>query len=529
MESLEERRLLAFSALIDFQPPNVPTQAGYKADTGAVFALRSNGLSYGWNATNNTGIDRNSKKSPNQAYDTFIQMQNGGNFTWEIAVPNGTYDVRPIAGDATDANAFYHILAEGQNIIFGRPSSPSQMWVGGNMPVNVTDGRLTISNGASAVNNKIVLIEIRKAAPTAPSNLTAVATSASSIQLNWKDNAINEDAYVVERKPGGTNNWQVVANLGANSTSYTDTGLSAGTQYFYQVRASNDVGLSFASPAAMATTPSVPASAPAAPTNLTVVSASNSLATLIWTDNSDNEESFIIQKIGYSGTFENFKTVPAGSTWAQVSLNSASTNSFRVVARNSTGGNSDPSNVVQIITKPEPPIYPGAQAVNGTTIDVFWDSLDSCQFHVERLNSATGQWERIASDLLSLSYRDTGLTPGTSYSYRIIAVAANSAGDSDPSDVVTAKTAPVAVTGLQVTGKSASSVTLKWNDLASEDYYSIERSTDGVNWTSVLLYADTTSYTFTGLASGQTYFFRIRGLVYGGTAGEQGATVSATL
>ena len=68
MESLEERRLLAFSALIDFQPPNAPTQSSYKADTGAVFGARSGGLSYGWNATNSTGIDRNSKKY--QAYDT---------------------------------------------------------------------------------------------------------------------------------------------------------------------------------------------------------------------------------------------------------------------------------------------------------------------------------------------------------------------------------------------------------------------------------------------------------------------------
>ena len=36
-ERLEDRRLLAFNALVDFQPPNVPTQSGYQKDTGAVF------------------------------------------------------------------------------------------------------------------------------------------------------------------------------------------------------------------------------------------------------------------------------------------------------------------------------------------------------------------------------------------------------------------------------------------------------------------------------------------------------------
>jgi fibronectin type 3 domain-containing protein len=366
--------------------------------------------------------------------------------------------------------------------------------------------------------------KVRKTVPTSPSNLTATALSASSIQLNWKDNATNEDRMIVEQYVASSNAWQIVATLAANSTSFLNTGLTAGTKYTYQIRAANDVGSSQPSNAASATTPSVPALAPAAPTNLTF-SGSFFIATLNWTDNSNNEEKFVIQTIGYSGGFETVKEVLANSTSTSVYLHSASTNSFRVIARNSAGGNSDPSNVVDIVTKPEAPIYPNAQSVSTTAIDLSWDSLDSCTFHVEKL--IDGAWVRIVSDLANLTYRDTGLTPGTSYSYRIIAAAVNSAGESDPSDVVTAKTAPMAVSGLQVTRTTASSVSLAWNDLASEDYYSIESSTDGVHWTSTLVYADTTSYTVTGLMSGQTYFLRISGLVYGGAKGEAGETVSA--
>src|SRR5262245_50623778 len=168
VEQLESRQLLAFSALIDFQPSGVPTQSGYQKDTGAVFGSRGSGLSYGWNATNNNGVDRNSKKSFNQAYDTFIHMQKNapqGGFTWELAVPNGSYDVRIIAGDAVlSAGDFYHILAEGQTAINGRPSS-AQLWIGSNQPITVTDGRLTISNGPNAVNNKIAFIEVRERPP----------------------------------------------------------------------------------------------------------------------------------------------------------------------------------------------------------------------------------------------------------------------------------------------------------------------------------------------------------------------------
>ena len=528
-EPLEGRRLLAgFSAFINFQPAGAPTPSGYRADTGAVFGLRGGGLTYGWNATNNNAIDRNSKKSFNQAYDTFAQMQKNGSFTWEIAVPAGTYNVRPVAGDAVSVDGFYHILAEGRNIIFGRPSTPDQHWIGGSMPVVVTDGRLTISNGASAVNNKLNFIEITKAAPTQPSGLSATAVSPTQVNLAWTDNANNEDGFVLERN-WQSNLWEHVATLPANATSFSDTGLAVDTRYKYQVRAFNDAGQSPNSGVATATTPGIPELAPAAPSNLAVATMAGTFATLTWADNSDNEDKFVLERVGWPSSYDNFTDVPANQTRVNVYLRSATINQYRVFARNTAGGNSAPSNVLSIATKPEPPVYAGAQTVSSTAIDVFWDSIDSCQFHLERLDNATGQWMRIASDLLSLNYRDTGLTPGTGYSYRVISVAANSAGDSDPSDVVTATTAPAAVTGLAVTGTTASTVSLRWDDAAGEAGYRVERSLDGINWTTaVLTYADVTTFTDTGLQSGQTYLYRVTGFANGLIPGDAGGIVSAT-
>ena len=525
IETLEERRFLAFSALVDFQPPHVPTQSGYQKDTGAVFGSRGNGLTYGWNAANNNGVDRNSKKSSNQAFDTFIHMQKNGSFTWELAVPNGSYDVRIVAGDAVfNSGDFYHILAEGQSAINGRQTLTHQHWIGSNQPITVTDGRLTIGNGSNAINNKIAFIEVRERPPAAPNTLVVTAASARQVNLTWKDNSATEQGFAVERTVAGTgsSNYQTIATLPANGTSFSDTGVSPGTTYGYRIRAFNDVGSSYSS-SQFATTPSDAALAPAAPTDLTLVGLSGRFATISWADNSDNEEKFVIER-GWNGTaFTGVKEVPAGTTSATIYLSSAAVQDIRVIARNTAGGNSEPSDFLRIATPPEAPVYPGAQAVNSTTVDVFWDSLDSCQFHVERLNNASGVWERIASDVLSLSYRDTGLTPGTSYSYRVIAVAANSAGDSPPSDVAIATTAPAAVTGLAATGVTANSVSLAWSDVFGEVYYAVERSLDGINWTTVtLLYADQTSYTNTGLQSGQNYFFRVTGFAYGGAAGEPG-------
>lgn len=100
------------------------------------------------------------------------------------------------------------------------------------------------------------------AAPAAPSNLTATATSPTQINLAWNDNSNNEDGFKVERAPGGTMDFSQIASLPANSGSFQNTGLSASTGYSYRVRAFNDAGPSSYSNTATATTSSVNLPAP---------------------------------------------------------------------------------------------------------------------------------------------------------------------------------------------------------------------------------------------------------------------------
>src|SRR2546422_4297789 len=72
--------------------------------------------------------------------------------------------------------------------------------------------------------------------PAAPSNLTASPISTSQINLSWTDNSNNENGFKVERKTGAGGTWSQVAIVGANVTSYPDTGLSSSTTYYYRVR-----------------------------------------------------------------------------------------------------------------------------------------------------------------------------------------------------------------------------------------------------------------------------------------------------
>lgn len=88
--------------------------------------------------------------------------------------------------------------------------------------------------------------------PTAPSHLTAEALGSTSIHLGWQNNAADATGFKIER------NGAQIQKVLAETTTYTDTGLTPGTTYTYRVRAYNYYGDSAASnPATAATRPAL--------------------------------------------------------------------------------------------------------------------------------------------------------------------------------------------------------------------------------------------------------------------------------
>jgi FtsP/CotA-like multicopper oxidase with cupredoxin domain len=90
-------------------------------------------------------------------------------------------------------------------------------------------------------------------APTAPSGLSASAVSSTQIDLSWIDNSSDESSFDIERSLDGSS-FSFLATVGADTTTYSDVGLSAESTYFYRVFASNAFGSSSPSNSANATT-----------------------------------------------------------------------------------------------------------------------------------------------------------------------------------------------------------------------------------------------------------------------------------
>ena len=92
--------------------------------------------------------------------------------------------------------------------------------------------------------------------PAAPSDLTAVGDGSGRIKLTWTDNSNNETGFKIYRCSGSTcTEFSQIKTVGANVTTYTDTGRSSGRWYRYRVRAYNSLGNSAYSNIASAQAP----------------------------------------------------------------------------------------------------------------------------------------------------------------------------------------------------------------------------------------------------------------------------------
>jgi len=181
-------------------------------------------------------------------------------------------------------------------------------------------------------------------APAAPTAVTAAAASGSAVSLSWNDASTNETGFKIERSPDGATGWIQVAIAPAEATSFTDTGLTVGTTYFYRIYSYNSAGNStFSSVAQAVTAGAVPAAASSLSAVPTSGSGSTSI-TLTWADNSSNETGFRVEKaLSASGPWTQATSVSQGVTTATVgSLASLTTHYFRVVAFNA-GGDAAPS------------------------------------------------------------------------------------------------------------------------------------------------------------------------------------------
>ena len=376
-----------------------------------------------------------------------------------------------------------------------------------------------LGSGTVSTSSNTVIGDV----PAQVTGLTATAQSATEIDLTWNvpaDNGYAITVYKVERSPDNSN-WTTLTSTHATN-SYDDTGLTASTDYYYKISASNALGIGLPSTVVTEKTFGVPSNI----TDLALTVASTTQINLSWTAPTLNGYAFTNFEVFQSEDGTNWTSISTITNVATTSLNVTGLNVndlyyFKVLTTNAYGTSGD-SNIENAPTLPTPPAAVNATATSDTAITVTWNQPTGDQqtsYKIERSLDDTN-WTVIVASTgnTNTTYGDTGLTTLTTYYYKVSTI--NPSGTSVASPSGNAKTfgVPDAPTSLTATALVAIDIDLDWdapteNNGAAVSGYKIERSTDGTNF--AVIVADTgntdTDYTDTDatLATDTTYYYRV--------------------
>ncbi len=266
--------------------------------------------------------------------------------------------------------------------------------------------------------------------PGPPANLQA-QVAAGKVDLLWDAATDNRAVTQYEIRRDGA----VVATIGAASTSWSDSNVTAPVTYEYDVRALDAAAnVSLPSNTASATVPDT--QKPTPPTNLTA-NATASQVDLTWGAAGDDVAvtQYRIYRDGAA-----IATIGPGTSWSDSSV-TAPGYEYEVRALDAADNLSDPSNkVTATVLDAQKPTAPGtltATAAGPNQVNLTWtasgDNIGVTGYRVYRDTAP------IATIGAVTTFSDTGVAGSTTYAYEVRAL--DAAGNvSDPSNTAPATT-----------------------------------------------------------------------------------------
>ncbi len=186
----------------------------------------------------------------------------------------------------------------------------------------------------------------------APNSVSKISGTQERIVLSWNDLSAQETSYQVERYDTKKKEWNTLASLVSNTTSYSDIGLICSTSYSYQVKAiqtvNNITAYNVSPEIELSTNPCGP---PPTPENLNGRPLSLYSIHLTWDDVLDDETGYDIERYNeVTSSWNNIETLLEDTiVWDDTNLDAYQNYQYRIIAFNSSG-RSDPSEPVNVST-----------------------------------------------------------------------------------------------------------------------------------------------------------------------------------
>lgn len=246
--------------------------------------------------------------------------------------------------------ASYQWLKQGTTDTIGRASTFAARQPG-NYVARVTE----LFGCSSSLSNPFKVISATGTpAPDAANGLVATALSKTQIKLDWSDKPspqYNETFFEIYRATSAGGPYTIAGKVTTDIRTFTNSGLTANTKYYYIVRAVNNNGAAPVSNEASTTT-LADSQPPTAPGNLTVTGTTRTAVNLSWSISTDDVgidryDVYINGKKSYS-----IPQVGTGTqTFVAYGLNFGTTYTFVVKARDAAGNESPASNQVSAIAQ----------------------------------------------------------------------------------------------------------------------------------------------------------------------------------
>ncbi len=212
--------------------------------TGFTFKFLSQwngGLSNGMRTGNDKGV------FPDNVMRTSYINYNAGSHVMQFdgLNPAKRYSIGFLTNINTGASSLVTFTNGAQSVIMdGRYNTGSLANLNGLVPNGSGSIQVSITKGASNTVLSLSGVVIREYDPAdpviKPADLIAeTVIQTDRIRLIWSDRSSDETGFEIWRSTSADGSYTLVTTTSANVTTYTNTGLTANTRYFYKVKAIN--------------------------------------------------------------------------------------------------------------------------------------------------------------------------------------------------------------------------------------------------------------------------------------------------
>ncbi|MDR3342977.1 MAG: fibronectin type III domain-containing protein [Treponema sp.] len=170
-----------------------------------------------------------------------------------------------------------------------------------------------------------------------------------------------------------------------------------------------------------------------------------------------------------------------------------------------------------------------ARAESSSSIKVSWESVSKAtSYKLYRGITSNGEYSLIQSTS-DTSYTDTGLSPDSTYYYKV-SVVDSEGKEGSRSEATSATTQPIVSIPVNVTATAASSssITISWTAIGGVTGYKVYRSITSGGTYSLIRSLGSNTYTDTGLPANTSYYYTVSAVNAKGTESRQSGAVSAT-